>query len=85
MIHHSDLLILLDDAEYALRLERLQQALAPVADAMLITDHATLYWLTGRVFAGYAYVPAAAAPLYGLRRCVHLKGPGAISDRKSVV
>ena len=33
MIHHSDLLILLDDAEYALRLERLQQALAPVADA----------------------------------------------------
>lgn len=82
MIHHSDLLILLDDAEYALRLERLQQALAPVADAMLITDHATLYWLTGRVFAGYAYVPAAAAPLYGLRRCVHLKGPGVAAERK---
>lgn len=75
-------LILLPDAEYALRLERLQQALAPAADAILLSGNANLYWLTGRVFAGFAYVPASGKPLFGLRRCVHLEGEGAAPERK---
>ena len=55
-------LILLSEAEYALRLGRLQQAMEPAADALLLCDNANLYWLTGRVFAGYAYPPK-------VRRC----------------
>lgn len=75
-------LILLSEAEYALRLGRLQQAMEPVADALLLCDNANLYWLTGRVFAGYAYIPREGAPLFGLRRCVHLTAPGAAPERK---
>lgn len=78
----SDKLILIPEAEYALRLGRLQQALAPVAGAMLVADKANLYWLTGRVFDGFAYVPASGAPLFGLRRCAHLAGPGVAALRK---
>lgn len=78
----SDKLILIPKAEYALRLGRLQQALAPVAGAMLVADKANLYWLTGRVFDGFAYVPASGAPLFGLRRCAHLAGPGVAALRK---
>ena len=75
-------LILLSEAEYALRLGRLQQAMEPAADALLLCDNANLYWLTGRVFAGYAYIPREGAPLFGLRRCVHLTAPGAVAERK---
>ena len=73
-------LILLSDAEYALRLSRLQEAMD--ADGMLISAHADLYWLTGRVFAGFAYVPRRGAALYGLRRCVHLTGDTVEPARK---
>ncbi len=82
MKHPDNRLILLSDAERDLRLSRLQQAMAPEADAMLVTDNANLYWLTGRVFAGYAYVPARGEALYGLRRCVELEGPGVAAERK---
>ena len=82
MTHSTDRLILLPADEYTLRLERLQQAIAPVADGVLVTDNANLYWLTGRVFAGYAYVPAQGTPLYGLRRCAHLAGEGVAAERK---
>lgn len=82
MNHRNNNLILLDAAEYALRLSRLQAAMDGTADAVLVTDNANLYWLTGRVFAGYAYVPREGAPLFGLRRCVHLQAPGAAPERK---
>lgn len=78
----SNNLILLPPAEYALRLGSLRQALRPAADAMLLADNADLYWLTGRVFDGFAYIPADGAPLYGLRRCAHLQGPGVGPARK---
>lgn len=78
-------LILLDPAEYALRLDRLRRAMAPDADAMLLTDNADLYWLTGRVFDGWAYIPAsgpADSVRYGLRRSAGLHGPGASHQHK---
>ena len=71
---NSDNLILISPDEYALRLGRLQQAIAPLADAVLLADNADLYWLTGRVFDGFAFVPASGEAVFGLRRCAHLRG-----------
>lgn len=79
---HDNKLILLERDEYALRLGRLQQAMVPEVDGMLISGHADLYWLTGRVFAGFAWVPAQGDALYGLRRCVHLTGTDVYKVRK---
>ena len=46
-------LILLSPAEQQLRLSRLTSLMKQAkADAMLITDNANLYYMTGRVFAG---------------------------------
>ncbi len=75
-------LILLDHDEYTLRLSRMQQAVASCADAAILSDKATLYWLTGRVFAGFAYVPADGTPLFGLRRCVQFESDGVTAERK---
>lgn len=75
-------LILLDHDEYTLRLSRMQQAVASCADAAILSDKATLYWLTGRVFAGFAYVPADGTPLLGLRRCVQFESDGVTAERK---
>lgn len=73
---NSDNLILISPDEYAMRLGRLQQAVAPLADAVLLADNADLYWLTGRVFDGFAFVPASGEAVFGLRRCAHLRGAG---------
>lgn len=73
---NSDNLILISPDEYALRLGRLQQAVAPLADAVLLADNADLYWLTGRVFDGFAFVPASGEAVFGLRRCAHLRVAG---------
>ncbi len=75
-------LILLDHDEYTLRLSRMQQAVASCADAAILSDKATMYWLTGRVFAGFAYVPADGTPLFGLRRCVQFESDGVTAERK---
>ena len=75
-------LILLDHDEYTLRLSRMQQAVASCADAAILSDKATLYWLTGRVFAGFAYVPADGTPLFGLRRCMQFESDGVTAERK---
>lgn len=75
-------LILLDHDEYTLRLSRMQQAVASCADAAILSDKATLYWLTGRVFAGFVYVPADGTPLFGLRRCVQFESDGVTAERK---
>ena len=75
-------LILLDHDEYTLRLSRMQQAVASCADAAILSDKATLYWLTGRVFAGFVYVLADGTPLFGLRRCVQFESDGVTAERK---
>ncbi len=45
-------------------------------DCMIIADNANLLYLTGRVFAGYAFIPADGNPLWLLRRPVDLEGEG---------
>lgn len=77
---HSRKLQLLDDDELALRLNRVGKALeAAGADSVLISDSANIYYLTGRVFAGYIYYNIAdSKPFYIVRRPNDL-----VSDRSS--
>lgn len=49
---------------------------------MLLADNATLFYLTGRVFAGYVYIPAEGEPLYFVRRPVELESDGVVYIRK---
>lgn len=75
---HSRQLQLLADDELALRLERVKNALVSAgADSVLISDSANIFYLTGRVFAGYIYYNIAdKEPIYIVRRPNDL-----ISDR----
>lgn len=74
---------LLPAEELTLRLSAIQQLmLREQADGMLIADNANLYYLTGRVFAGYVYVPAAGMPVYFVKRPVHLTGNNVLSIHK---
>lgn len=76
-------LILLPDSEVTRRIEKVRGAMASAGlDAVLIADNANLYYLTGRVFAGYAYIPAKGDPLYFVRRPVRMEGCGVIPVRK---
>lgn len=74
---------LLSSEESALRAGLLRRRLSNSgADAMLVCDNATIYYLTGRVFAGYIYLPTDAEPIYFVRRPVGLKGAGVEYIRK---
>lgn len=77
---HSRKLQLLDDDELARRLDHIRKALEAVgADSVLISDSANIYYLTGRVFAGYIYYNVAdSKPYYIVRRPNDLE-----SDRSS--
>lgn len=85
-------LILLSGEENSLRIEKLRAAASlllpentPEAEvALLISDNATVYYLTGRVFSGWACIPLDrdAAPLWFVRRPVGLGGDGVVEIRK---
>lgn len=74
-------LILLDDKESQLRLQNLRKLMTG-ADAMLVNDNANIFYLTGRVFDGYVYIPAEGMPLYFVRRPTGLEGDGVVYIRK---
>lgn len=66
-------LTLLPEDEVLLRISKLRSSLVSVgADAILITDNANIYYLTGRVFAGYIYIPISGDIQYFVRRPVGL-------------
>ncbi|MDE6311314.1 MAG: Xaa-Pro peptidase family protein [Muribaculaceae bacterium] len=77
-------MVLLTDSEQVRRLSRIRAALGRQAEAMLVSDNANVYYLCGRVFAGYVYVPAdpALKPLYFVRRPNHLAGEQVVMIRK---
>ncbi len=69
--------------EYETRLARIRREMeASSTDAILLSDNANIYYLTGRVFAGYAYVPLKGMPVYFVRRPVELEGDGIVYIRK---
>lgn len=68
-------LILLDKNELDLRLDRIITSMKrQQADAVLLTDNASLYYLTGRVFLGYIYITADARMQVFVQRPVELDG-----------
>lgn len=79
----SEQLQLLSEAESGLRLQRIRRAMADRAlDAVLISDNANIYYLTGRVFCGFIFIPADGEPLYAVRRPCHLKGRRTVAIHK---
>lgn len=76
-------LILWPDDEYRLRLDRLRAGMAKAGiDAILLNDNANLYYITGRVYAGYAYIPKQGLPIFFVRRPVEMEGDGVVYIRK---
>ena len=74
---------ILGPQEAQLRFDNLRRQMeAEEADAVIITDNANIYYLTGRVFDGYIYVPASGIPVYFVRRPVNLEGDGVVAIRK---
>ena len=51
------------------------------ADALLVTTNVNLYYVSGRVFAGMAYIPNEGEPLFFVRRPVGLKGENVLYIR----
>lgn len=78
-----DKLQLLPDDELQLRLRRLRNLMTGYGiDAILVSSNANIYYLTGRVFAGYIFIPSEGQPLYGVRRPTILKDDHAAAIRK---
>ena len=52
-----------------------------IRDRLVITN-VNLYYVSGRVFAGMAYIPTEREPLFFVRRPVGLKGENVLYIRK---
>lgn len=79
-------LILLPPQEVLLRIGRLRGAAVAAGrtGALLIADNAMLYYLTGRVYSGWAFIPVDenVNPLWFVRRPVELTGTDVVEVRK---
>lgn len=73
----NDNVCLLSPAEQQLRLNRLN-----LKQPALICDNANLFYLTGRVFAGYIFLQPGEAPLYYIKRPLELNGENISYIRK---
>ncbi|MDE7407231.1 MAG: hypothetical protein K2M76_02320, partial [Muribaculaceae bacterium] len=72
-------LVLLDKSEQGLRIAKvLAQIPASTSgkhpDGILITENSSLFYLTGRVYAGFMYIHADGNVQYFVRRPVELAG-----------
>lgn len=76
-------LMLLEHDEFERRLAKVRAAMAEQnMPAMLVSDNANKYYLTGRVYAGFAYIPVEGPVMFFVRRPVELKGDGVVYIRK---
>lgn len=79
-------LILLPPQEVLLRIGRLRGAAVAAGrtGALLIADNAMLYYLTGRVYSGWALIPVDenVNPVWFVRRPVELTGKDVVEVRK---
>ncbi len=72
---HQQQLIQIPSVELALRISSMQQALQQLQlDGLLINNLANLYYITGRVYLGYAYIPAKGSPVFFVKRPLELEG-----------
>lgn len=76
-------LLLLDTAEAALRYNRIASIMKREGiDMMLLSSNSNLYYLTGRVFAGYVTITAETEVTYYVRRTVEMEGDNIVYIRK---
>ncbi len=69
--------------EIELRIKRIRTHIAKAGlDGILISSNANIYYLTGRVFSGFVYIPAEGETLYLIRRPNDIEGEGAVRIRK---
>ena len=78
-----DKLLLLYKEEQQRRVARVTAGMNALgADAILLADNASLYYLTGRVFLGYVYLTAAGDVTCFVMRPVELDGPEVVYIHK---
>ena len=76
-------LCLLQPEELAIRVDKVKKEMQKRSlDAILIGDNANIYYLSGRVYSGYVYVPAVGDVLFLIRRPVGLTGDGVVYIHK---
>ncbi len=78
-------LLLLPDAEQALRIDKIKSGLSKAASGsygLLVTSNANLFYTTGRVFSGYVYISSGAGTVYLVKRPVELAGDNVMYIRK---
>lgn len=75
---------MIPEREQQIRIGKIKDAMALAGlEAALLSSNASLYYLTGRVFSGYALLLAdSGQPIYFVKRPVHLLADLAISMRK---
>lgn len=78
-----DRVVLLSHDEFQLRIKKIRSAMATAGiKAVLLSDNANIYYVTGRVFDGLVYIPASGETIFFVRRPVVLKGDGVVFIRK---
>lgn len=77
-------LCLLSDAEQKLRCDKVKAGMRKNGvDGLLVSDNADVYYLTGRVFAGYVYISTDSdEPYYAVKRPCHLENRRMVMIRK---
>ncbi len=76
-------LVLLSPEEARERIAKIKKQMqCSNVDAILISDNANTFYLTGRVFAGFIYIPYNGNPVYFIRRPIRLSGNNVIYIRK---
>ncbi len=74
---------LLSYDEFGLRVGKIRTSMAESGiKAILISDNANKYYVTGRVFTGYIYIPLEGEVIFFVRRPVKLEGDGVVYIRK---
>lgn len=69
--------------ELKLRWDKIQQNMSDVhADGLLICDNVNLYYVSGRIFRGYCYIPVKGEPIFFVRRPLGLNGTQVVYIRK---
>lgn len=76
-------LLLLSESEQELRMSKLRKAMERAGtDGLLIHSYVNIYYITGRVFTGYIYIPFRGNPLYFVKRPISLTHTNATAIRK---
>ncbi len=76
-------LMLLSHEEFSKRVKKIRTQMEEGGmKALLISDNANTYYLTGRVFTGYVYIPHDGEVIFFVRRPVKLEGDGVVYIRK---